>query len=285
MKTLSLFTCLFLAVGFAVPANAQMFYDNSARQNFVGPYSSTDEIADDTPFTGTQHVASFTFEYSNTNSTPINATVRFYNVDSSTGRVGSLVATIPVSNLPAGQFQLFTVNLDPSQQFDWTAMSGIYGVQSVSGGFFSLQFSGGADFQQGWYEAAGASLDGFVDVTTGQFLNFGQDINASFYLQISGAPTASTLSSISVHPQLVKGGQSTTATVSLTAPAPAGGLLVKLMSNKPTIARSPASVTIPAGATSATVTVNTRAVSTATNVIISAAANGALKTVTLGVKP
>jgi hypothetical protein len=278
------FAVIGIVCGSTLFANAQMFYDNSASQATVGPYSSSDEIADDTPFSGTQHVSSFTFKFSNTTSGPINASVRFYNVNPSTGLVGSLVATVPVDNLSVGQFQFATVNLTPSQEFDWTAMPGIYGLQNVSGGFVSIQFTG-ADFQKAWYEAAGASLDGFVDVTTGQFINFSGDINASFYLQISAAQTAPTLSSIVRKSATVKGGTATLARVTLTAPAPAGGAAVQLFSSKPAVASLPVGVRIPAGAMSATVQITTKPVTATTKLSIAAKYNGVLKVTTLTVTP
>jgi len=284
MNTFRHIAALLLASAFTLVAHAQMFYNNTGRQSTVAAFHSSDELADDTPFTGTQHVASFTFEYENNNTFPVDATVRFYNLNTSTGGVGDLVATIPVANLAPGSFQFVTVNLPASQQFDWTAMPGIYGLSNVSGGFVSFQFTG-PDFEAGWYEAAGASLDGFYDVTTGQFMNFSQDINASFYLQISGAAEASTLSSLRLKTATITGGTTALARVTLTAPAPAGGLLVKLMSSKPSIALPPASVTIPEGITSATVQIRTRVVQSPTKVTISASQATVLKITTLTVTP
>jgi hypothetical protein len=284
MKPLRYIAVLFLALPYASVANAQIFYDNTGSTAISAAYATTDEIADDTPFTGTEHVASFTFEYSNQNSTPIDATVRFYTVNPSTGHVGDLMATIPITGLAPGSHQFMTVNLDSSQQFDWTATPGIYGLSSVSGGFVSFQFTGPL-FNAGWYEASGASLDGFFDVTTGQFITFQGDTAASFYLQLSGSAEVSKLSAIQLKPVTVAGGANVLARVTLTAPAPAGGALVKLMSSKPTVARIPANVIIPAGATSAIITIKTNPVQSATKVSVSAAFGGVLKVATLSVTP
>ena len=282
MKTLGHAAAFLLVLTFASLSNAQMFYNNTGATPFSAAYGSTDEIADDTPFTGTQHVASFTFQYQNQASGPVNAVVRFYTVDHRTGRPGSLVATVPVNNLVAGLHQFVTVNLDPSQQFDWTALPGIYGLQSVAGGFVSFQFNSA---QSGWYEASGQSLDGFYDLTNGQFITFQGDTPASFYLQVSSTAVASTLSSIDLSPSTVKGGLDSNATIRLTAPAPSGGFVVSLHSSKPFKARVPASVTIPEGASSATVVVKTRPVKRTINVTISASLNGALKITTLTLTP
>ena len=129
----------------------------------------------------------------------------------------------------------------------------------------------------GWQEASGASLDGFYDLTTGQFITFQGDTSASFYLQLSGSTVATTVTTVTLNPQTVKGGLSSQATVTITSPAPAGGLVVKLFSSKPRIATLPASVTIPAGASSVTVLVKTKAVTKSTFATISATLNGVTK--------
>src|SRR5439155_9995714 len=65
------------------------------------------------------------------------------------------------------------------------------------------------------------------------------------------APPAASLSAVSVSPPSVVGPASSTGTVTLTAAAPAGGTLVTLASSN-AAATVPASVTVAAGATSAT---------------------------------
>ena len=77
MKTLGHAAAFLLVLTFASLSNAQMFYNNTGPTTFPAAYASTDEIADDTPFTGTQHVASFTFQYLNQTSGAVNAVVRF----------------------------------------------------------------------------------------------------------------------------------------------------------------------------------------------------------------
>ncbi|MBA3916229.1 MAG: hypothetical protein H0X25_20770 [Acidobacteriales bacterium] len=282
MKALAYLSLSVLALALTSRANAQIFYDNTNPSGISASFLSTDEIADDTPFSGTQHVAAFAFVYLNQTSGPISATVRFYNVDPVTGGAGSLVATVPVSNLPAGsQQQLYTVNIDPSLQFDWTATPGIYKFPTVAGGFVSIQFNTPSS---GWYEASGTSLDGFYDLTTGQFITF-QDSSASFYLQISNSAMPSALSSLLLNPVTVKGGATVKATVTLTGPAPAGGAVVTLRSSKPNVAQVRSTATIPAGATTLTVPVKTLGVTTSTRVNISAAYAGLTKVATLVVTP
>jgi probable HAF family extracellular repeat protein len=92
------------------------------------------------------------------------------------------------------------------------------------------------------------------------------------------------LSSLSLSSSSVRGGNSVTATVRLSAAAPSGGVAVALSSSDTSVATVPASVTVPAGATSATFTVSTRSVSSDRTVTISASYGGVTRTATLTVK-
>ncbi len=96
-------------------------------------------------------------------------------------------------------------------------------------------------------------------------------------------PPPATLSSLTLSPTSVIGGlQTSTGTVTLSAPAPAGGATVALSSSNGA-ARLPSSVFIPAGATSATFTVNTSIVLFSTSATISASYNGTTRTAGLSV--
>src|SRR3989454_324616 len=95
-------------------------------------------------------------------------------------------------------------------------------------------------------------------------------------------PPAPTLSSLTLNPANVFGGQSSTGTVTLTGLAPAGGAQVFLSSNNGA-ARVPSSVIVPAGASSVTFTVNTSFVLISTSATISASYNGTTRAATLGV--
>ncbi|UOA10214.1 DUF2341 domain-containing protein [Methylobacter sp. S3L5C] len=90
------------------------------------------------------------------------------------------------------------------------------------------------------------------------------------------------LASVSVNPASVKGGTSSTGTVTLTGAAPAAGTVVALSDNN-TAASVPASVTVPMGATGATFTITTTRVNSSRNVTISGKLNGTTKTATLGI--
>lgn len=81
-------------------------------------------------------------------------------------------------------------------------------------------------------------------------------------------PTPPTLSSLSVSPTDVVGGNPATGAVSLSAPAPAGGLTVDLSSDNTVAATVPASITVSAGSRSATFTVTTQQVTNAQSAVI-----------------
>ena len=92
------------------------------------------------------------------------------------------------------------------------------------------------------------------------------------------------VSSLALNPTGVYGSKTSTGTVTLNAPAPAGGAVVTLTSSNTAVATVPASVTVAAGATSQTFSVTTQPVAASTSVNISAA-YGATRTAALTVNP
>jgi hypothetical protein len=95
------------------------------------------------------------------------------------------------------------------------------------------------------------------------------------------------VSLLKLTPSSVVGSTRTQAMVQLGGPAPAGGAAIRLSSSNPAQAffLSGPTVTIPAGATSASVDIATTAVSTATAVILSASWNSSTQMATLNVVP
>jgi hypothetical protein len=81
-------------------------------------------------------------------------------------------------------------------------------------------------------------------------------------------PPTPALQSVTVSPGSVSGGSTATGTVTLNVAAPPGGAQVLLASSNTSAAAVPASVTVPAGATSATFTVHTSSVGSTTTVSI-----------------
>src|SRR3989449_124083 len=106
-----------------------------------------------------------------------------------------------------------------------------------------------------------------------------------FLFESSSVPASVSLSSLTLNPTSVTGGNSSTGTVTLSGAAPTGGAVVTLSSNNTTAARVPSSVTVAAGATSATFTVSTSAVAASTTVSISAAYGAVTRSVSLTVTP
>jgi LmbE family N-acetylglucosaminyl deacetylase len=92
------------------------------------------------------------------------------------------------------------------------------------------------------------------------------------------------VSSLNVSPASVTGGAGATGTVTLNGPAPAGGAQVAVSSNNLAVT-APASVTVAAGATSASFSLGTSAVANNTAVTISASYGGATLTASLTVLP
>ena len=92
-------------------------------------------------------------------------------------------------------------------------------------------------------------------------------------------------SSVTLAPRTIVGGQSATGQVSLTGPPPAGALVVQLSSSNATVVTVPTSVTVPAGATTASFTVTTVPVAQSTNVGITATASGGSRYISLTVVP
>ncbi|HSE17013.1 MAG TPA: hypothetical protein VLB46_08165 [Pyrinomonadaceae bacterium] len=106
-----------------------------------------------------------------------------------------------------------------------------------------------------------------------------------FTAQAASTPTTASLSAVSVSPTSVVGGTTAQGTITLTSGAPSGGAVVTLSSANTSVVSVPASVTVAAGASSATFGVNTSAVAANTGVTITATYGGVSRTTTLTVTP
>jgi hypothetical protein len=114
-----------------------------------------------------------------------------------------------------------------------------------------------------------AALDGFGRTQT-------LSVNAA-------TPAGASLSSVSVTPTSVTGGSGSTGTVRFTAVTDGAG--VQLSSSNPAVARVPADMVVNGGASSGTFAVATSAVSTTTNVTITASWFAVTRTTTITVTP
>ena len=145
--------------------------------------------------------------------------------------------------------------------------------------------------------AAAASVPGSVTIpagaTSATFTVTTIAVAASTTATISGSygstQTASltvippVLSALALSPTSVTGGSSSTGTVTLNGPAPAGGAVVALSSNNTNATTVPPSVTVAAGSTTATFTVTTKTVVFSTVVTISGSFNGSNQSANLTV--
>jgi hypothetical protein len=172
--------------------------------------------------------------------------------------------TYPIPCCPAG-----AVGTPYSQGF---FLSG--GVQPYTWSISSGQTPPGFSF----CSSPPASLDG-LPTTAGTFIftltvTDGQGTRASEPGSITIHPASSTPFSLSFSPACVGGGSSSTGTVMLSAPAPAGGAVVSLFSNNTAVVAVPPSVNVPAGAKSATFTATTKPVPSYMSVDLAASYGG-----------
>ena len=144
---------------------------------------------------------------------------------------------------------------------------------------------------------AGATTANFPITTSAGFPNsttsvriFAKSVNnvvENFISVITGdaAPAPLDIASIAVSPTSVVGGNAVQGMVTLSSAAPSGGTAVTLSSSNTAVATTPASVTVPAGATAASFTIATAAVTSATSANISGNAGAGWLTTTLSVTP
>jgi hypothetical protein len=190
---------------------------------------------------------------------------------------------------------LLTIALAPSAVTGGTAVTGTISL-------FDAAPSGGAEVVLQSTDSALAAVPASVKIPAGQssasFTVATASVTSSTTVAITAsysgvkkpvlltlnpsglpAPTSLTLSS-----NIVKGGSSSKGTVTLSAPAPSGGLPVDLQTDNPFTAQVPAVLIIASGQNSASFTINTVSVSTTQTVTISASLGGASKTAPLTVQ-
>ena len=90
--------------------------------------------------------------------------------------------------------------------------------------------------------------------------------------------------SLTLNPGTVTGGNSSTGTVTISAPAPAAGLVVNLTTNNPFVAQIPTLVTVPSGQTVATFAITTPTLAGGETATITASAGGVSQSATLTVQ-
>jgi hypothetical protein len=121
-------------------------------------------------------------------------------------------------------------------------------------------------------------------VTTNQFATItATKGSVAIPQQLSVTPIS--LQSIQVSQNTVTGGVNVSGVVRIVAPAPSGGFIVQLSSSYPGVVKVPVSVTIPAGATSATFTATTYAVPQTYFVTLTGTHNSSFVTTQIQVLP
>jgi len=111
--------------------------------------------------------------------------------------------------------------------------------------------------------------------------------SANYYVDVVFSPTGTTpgLSSVTVNPASVTGGNSSIGTVTLTAAAPSSGLAITVSSDNAAATPNPSSFTIASGQTSGTFTVNTTTVTASTTAHITASGGNTNVQATLTITP
>ena len=176
-----------------------------------------------------------------------------------------------------------TIALNGALNFDWSDVADPSGVQ-----FYQVAVSANADFLSGfsWFQlGAGtytvsqslgsASQEGvhYWRVRTLDGANNFSPWSAVRRFTV-GAPTWTNFAATSLTPDGAIGGSTVLGKVHIQNTARAGGQVYTLTSSKPAVASVPASVTIPAGASSATYTVTTHNVALSTPVMITVWSEG-----------
>jgi len=101
----------------------------------------------------------------------------------------------------------------------------------------------------------------------------------------ASSPPAVSVLQLTLNPATVLAGSVSSATVTLTAPAPVGGAVLALTSSNPAVAAVPASLSLPPGVSSGEFLISASAVSTSTAVTIRASYGGTMQGSTLTVTP
>jgi hypothetical protein len=183
--------------------------------------------------------------------------------------------TLNPSNLPAGTTAQGTVTLSAAA----SAQGATVALSSSNATVATVQMSVAV-------QAAATSATFTVSAMSAGTATITATFNGTsrtVTITVTGSTGGVALDSISLSPNSVVGGNPVTATVTLTGAAPSGGAAVSLSGSDPVTV--PATVTVPAGANTATFAVATKAVTQATSSTIGGSYGGASKTATLAVTP
>jgi hypothetical protein len=192
--------------------------------------------------------------------------------------------TVSPASVSAGAASSGTVTLQSAaptggaivQLFSSNAAASVQGTVTVPAGATTATFP---------VATTSVSADTTVTITALQRLSAATSLVVRAGAAPPPPPPSPALSSIALNPSTVVGGNAVQGTATLTSAAPSGGASVGLSSSNTTVATVPAAVAIAAGATSATFTVGTTAVTATTTATIGGSYGGATKSAPLTVTP
>jgi len=192
-------------------------------------------------------------------------------------------AVSKTANLTVNPAELSSVSLNPSTVAGGGTSTGTVTLTSPAGSGMVVKLSSSSPLAKvpGTVSISAGKTSGAFSVKT---VSVPAQAAAVLTANLNGTMQSATLTitppvivSVTLNPTSVKGGKSSSGTVTLSSPAPTGGLIVSLISNsaKATVA---ASLTVAVGKTTGTFTVKTSAVSSTTTVKITATLGSASKT-------
>lgn len=212
------------------------------------------------------------------------------------GQSGGATVSTNFTVKPGGSsLTVSSVTLNPTNVTGGTSSQGTVTLSSAApsgGSVVSLSSnSSSASVPSSVTVAAGNTSASFTVTTTSVTTTTTAVITATLgsssqqaSLTITPPSSGPSVSSVSLNPTSVVGGNSSTGTVTLSAAAPSGGSVVSLSSNSSS-ASVPSSVTVPSGSTSATFTVTTTSVSSTTTAVITATLGSSSQQATLTITP
>ncbi len=214
---------------------------------------------------------------------------RFNNV-----LVRKYVSTEPTTTVsPSSQQSTFVLTVNPTTVQGGNSSQGTVSLSSpapVGGAVVTLGSSSPSVTVPSSVSVSGGATSATFPITTTAVASqltaviSGTYNGNSLNVNLTVTPAAVVLSSLAVNPASLIGPASSTATVTLSGLAPAGGITVTLSSNNGA-AQVPASVTVPPGSATVTFPVTTSLVSAVANVTLTGTYNGAAQTAGLTVNP
>lgn len=158
-------------------------------------------------------------------------------------------------------------------------------ANDIDGDALQYQWSVGSGFVTGTgstvvFTPPAVSIGTYVPITVNILDGRGGTATNLTYVHVTPAP----IDTLTLSPALVFGGDPSQGTLVLGTAAPAGGVVVPLSTNDPSAA-VPASVTVPAGASTATFPITTASVATSTTATVTATLAGGPRSASLTLAP